>query len=212
MTLPANAKTPRKPSRTGWEQVALTPAAAASVNLSVLQVWMDLRLSADPGAVEQIYAAMAPWQWRADVSSGEVLGAAAGNSYLTQFKTLLSTGALLSLLLAGVSLLVMIIGQISERRRSLAAMSAGGVPRGVLERSLLWQNAIPVFFGVLVAVGGGIGIGALIVRLTDGAAPTLDGGFIVALAAAATALVLTVTGATLPSLRSVTKVETLRAE
>jgi hypothetical protein len=211
-TVPANAKTPVKLSRESWEDVALTPAAAASMNLSALRAEVDLRLSPDPAAQEQVYAAMAPWQWRAEVNSNEVLGTAAGDSYMAEFRTLLSAGALLALSLAGVSLLVMTIGQISERRRPLAAMSAGGVPRGVLERSLLWQNAIPMLLGVLVAMGGGIGVGLLISRMIGGPAPTLDWGFIVTLAVAAAALVLAVTAATLPSLRSVTRVETLRAE
>ncbi|MFD2418367.1 FtsX-like permease family protein [Amycolatopsis pigmentata] len=211
-TVPANATTPAKMSRENWEDVALTPAAAASMNLSALQAWVALRLSSDPGAAEQVYAAMAPWQWRADVGSSEIAGSAGGDSYMAEFKALLSTGALLALSLAGVSLLVMTIGQISERRRPLAAMSAGGVPRGVLERSLLWQNAIPMFFGVLVAVGGGIGVGLLTERMIGGPKATLDWSFIVTLALAAVVLVLAVTAATLPSLRSVTRVETLRAE
>jgi hypothetical protein len=212
VTVPANAKVPEEVTRGGEQTVTLTPAAAASVDLSELQAWVNVKLSSDPGALNEVYAAMAPWQWQADVSTSEILGHAAGASYLTELKTLLSAGALLTLSLAGVSLLVMLIGQISERRRPLAAMSAGGVPRGVLERSLLWQNAIPMFFGVLVAVGGGIGIGALVVRMTDESSAKLDWGFIAALAAAAVALVLAVTAATLPSLRSVTRVETLRAE
>jgi ABC-type antimicrobial peptide transport system permease subunit len=120
-----------------------------------------------------------PWlterslRWGVSVCTTAVI--TTGDDYLAEMVGLLSSGALLTLALAGISLLATVTGQISERRRPLAAMSAAGVPRGVLERSLLWQNAVPMLFGVLVAVVGGIGIARLLMRLMDGPPFALDG-------------------------------------
>ncbi|MEU2423296.1 FtsX-like permease family protein [Streptomyces sp. NPDC007851] len=48
---------------------------------------------------------------------------------------------------------------VATRRRGLAAQTAAGVPRGVLVRALLWETALPLAPGVVLAGGGGTAIG-----------------------------------------------------
>jgi ABC-type lipoprotein release transport system permease subunit len=123
----------------------------------------------------------------------------------------LYVGSIFTLLLAGVSLLVLALEQIRERRRPLAVLAATGVPRGVLARSLLWQVALPIALGVLVAVLTGVGLAALLVRLSDDPL-MIDWLGVGVLSAAAAALALLVTAMTLPFLRGAMRLTSLRTE
>ena len=120
-------------------------------------------------------------------------------------------GSLFTLGLAGISLLVLALEQVRERRRPLAMLSASGVARTVLARSLLWQTAVPVGFGVVAAVVTGIGLAFLVLRIT-GTSIVLDWADVGIFSALAVVLVLLVTAATLPALRSATRLSSLRTE
>jgi ABC-type lipoprotein release transport system permease subunit len=115
------------------------------------------------------------------------------------------------LAVAAMSLLMLSIEQISERRRPIAALSAAGVPIGVLARGALWQTGIPVVVGVVLAVAAGLGLTAPILRLAD-RPMIIDLPVLLALAGATVAAVLLVTGLTMPLLRQVTRLDTLRSE
>jgi len=101
--------------------------------------------------------------------------------------------------------------QIRERRRPLAALAAAGVPRTLLARSLLWQNAVPLVLAVVVADVLGCVLGALILRLVgepvvvDGAGVATYSGVAVLAAGLATVL-------TLPAVTRATRPAGLRAE
>jgi hypothetical protein len=120
-------------------------------------------------------------------------------------------GSLFTLGLAGVSLLVLALEQVRERRRPLAMLSAAGVSRAVLARSLLWQIAIPVGVGVLTAIATGIGLALLVLGLTRTSA-VVDWADVGIFSVAAVVLVLLVTAATLPALYSATRLSSLRTE
>jgi hypothetical protein len=90
-------------------------------------------------------------------------------------------------------------------------LAAAGVPRSVLARSLLWQTAVPVRLAVLVAVGTGVGLSALVIRLT-GSSLHVDWLTIGVFTAAALVLVFLVTALSLPALRSATRQTALRME
>jgi hypothetical protein len=120
-------------------------------------------------------------------------------------------GSLFTLLLAGVSLLVLALEQVRERRRSLSMQSASGVARAMLARSLLWQTAVPVGIGVVAAVATGIGLAWLVLRMTS-TPMVLDWSDIGVFCGAAVVLVLLVTAATLPALRNATRLSALRTE
>lgn len=131
-------------------------------------------------------------------------------TFLTIRRALL-LGSVFTLMLAGVSLLVLAVEQIRERRRPLAVLAASGVPTGSIARSLLWQIGVPIGLGVVVALGTGVALAALIMRLASD--PLLvDWVGVGFLAAAAVLLGLLVCLVTLPFLRSATRVESLRTE
>jgi ABC-type antimicrobial peptide transport system permease subunit len=126
-------------------------------------------------------------------------------------RTGLYAGSIFTLLLAGVSLLVLALEHIRERRRTLAMLTASGVPRGVLGRSLLWQVALPIVLGVVVALLTGIGLAALVMRLTEDPM-VVDWAGVSLLCAGAIALSLLVSAMTMPFLRNATRLSALRTE
>ncbi|MEV4311939.1 FtsX-like permease family protein [Actinocrispum sp. NPDC049592] len=123
----------------------------------------------------------------------------------------LLTGSLFTLLVASVSLLVVALEQMRERRRAIAALSATGVPTSTLVRSLLWQNAIPMFVALVLAVATGVGLGLLVFRLM-GLGFVVDWSTIGVMAATAAGLILVITTLTLPTLKSATHLNALRTE
>ncbi|WAL65297.1 hypothetical protein ORV05_31065 [Amycolatopsis cynarae] len=203
-----------RPGEKTWIGLLATPGAVRGADLPTDHLTLELRLDpAVPGALAGVRQAVSVLGWRASVSTLLNLGGLSEDSFLAALRDLLYVGAIFTLLLAGGNLLVTVTGQLTERRRPLAAMNAAGVPLGVLGRSLLWQNALPVVFGVLLAVGAGVGLAALMLRLTTRGAPFLvDGTFALVIGVVAVLLVLGVTAASLPVLRSATKLEALRAE
>ncbi|MGX7824087.1 FtsX-like permease family protein [Actinokineospora sp. 24-640] len=120
-------------------------------------------------------------------------------------------GAVFTLMLAGVSLLVLAVEHIRERRRPLAVLAASGVPTGSIARSLVWQIGVPIGLGVVVAIGTGLVLAALITRLSS-APLRIDWNGVLTMSGAAVVLGLLVCLLTLPFLRSATRVESLRTE
>ncbi|MFB9932123.1 FtsX-like permease family protein [Amycolatopsis halotolerans] len=174
-------------------------------------------LVAGPGGADALIDGVAtelrPLAWKAEVGRTDYLADFSGRDdrMLASFRAVLLTASLFVLAVAAMSLLMLSIEQISERRRPLAALSASGVPIGVLARGSLWQTAVPVVVGVVLAVGAGLGLTAPILRLAK-MPMMVDGGVLAGLAGAAVAAVLLVTALTLPLLRQVTRLDTLRSE
>jgi ABC-type antimicrobial peptide transport system permease subunit len=207
------------PSRPGAgpyldEGVLLTPGAAAKLNMPddrYTQAWV----LTDPkqiGATDEIANGLADLTWQVNVnavSSGAALNA--DQKTFVTIRSVLLAGSLFTLLLAGVSMLVLALEQVRERRRPLAVLAAAGVPRSALARSLLWQTAIPVVLAVLVAVGTGIGLAALVIRMTS-MSLRMDWSTIGIFAGAALVLVFLVTALTLPALRNAMRLSALRTE
>ena len=134
-----------------------------------------------------------------------------GQQMFVSIRNALYGGSIFTLLLAGVSLLVLALEHIRERRRPLAVLAASGVQQGVLARSLLWQVALPIALGVVVAILTGVGLAWLIVRLT-GETLAIDWAGVGLLSGGAALLAVLVTGMTLPFLRSATRLTSLRTE
>ena len=61
-------------------------------------------------------------------------------------------GATIVMALIGFSLLLTALEQLRERRRLLAVLVAFGTRRSTLSWSLLWQSAVPVALGLVVAL------------------------------------------------------------
>jgi predicted lysophospholipase L1 biosynthesis ABC-type transport system permease subunit len=192
----------------------VTPAAARGLPLPPVSQWFSL-VDVDPhkaDAIEYVRNAVAAHPLRANVSTISYEPALNDDQKtFEQIRNGLLIGSLFTLALAGISLLVLALEQVRERRRPLAMLSASGVPRGVLARSLLWQIAVPVVLGVVAAIATGIGLAALVLRLTS-TVFQLDWADVGLFSGAAAVLVLLVTAATLPALRNATRLSALRTE
>ncbi|MFI5610709.1 FtsX-like permease family protein [Amycolatopsis sp. NPDC051903] len=158
---------------------------------------------------DRVSAAVKGLTWRVETRTDAEPAAPAG--IVATIRAILLTASLFVLAVAALSLLMLAVEQITERRRALAALSASGVPLGVLARSSFAQTALPVVIGVALAVVAGTGLTLPILRAAD-IPVKLDGGLIAGMAGAAVAAVLVVTACTIPLLRQVTRVESLRAE
>jgi hypothetical protein len=199
-----------------YAPVVVTPQALAGVRYPDDQVF--LRVNVDGGVTsdttEQVRNALAGYRWRAQVwafESNEV--PPREREAFVGIRTALYAGAVFTLLLAGVSLLVLALEHIRERRRALAMLSASGVQRGVLARSLLWQVTLPIALGVVVAVGTGLGLAWLIMRLPNQPfSLDIDWAGVGLLAGGATLLSVLVSAMTLPFLRGATRLTSLRTE
>ncbi|MFD9207866.1 FtsX-like permease family protein [Streptomyces sioyaensis] len=115
------------------------------------------------------------------------------------------------LLLIGCGLLLTVLEQLRERARLLSALDALGTPRALLGRSVLWQTAVPVVMGLTLAVGWGLALGTLLVRMA-GRPPRPDWWSILALTGTAAAVVLGVTALCLPLLWRLMRPDGLRTE
>jgi hypothetical protein len=164
--------------------------------------------AADADLVEQVRNAVGQLGWNGVVYS---LGTERDGTYAL-ITNVLSVGSILVLLLAAGSLMIAAWEQLRERRRSLAALMANGVGRGVLARSLLWQMAIPVAVAVVVAVLAGLVLDWLLLTLVVHRPMVVDVPTILVLTATAAVAVLGVTAVTLPALWRTTSLEHLREE
>ena len=185
-------------------ELVVTPAAlatASDVGLTVNATLSD----AGPDLVERVRNVVG---W-----NGFVYSLGTGRDSTSALITrVLSVGSVLVLLFVAGSLLVAAWEQLRERRRSLAALAANGVGRGVLARSLVWQLAIPVAVAVLVAVPAGLVLDWLVLTFVVHRPMTADVPSIALLTATAIAAVLFVTALTLPALWRTTNLENLREE
>jgi hypothetical protein len=195
-------------------QLLVTPRAITGVRLpppveSRTLVQLDPN---QPDAIEHLRNAVAGHPLRTFVESvAPVVELDTEQKAFVNVRTGLLIGSLFTLALAGVSLLVLALEQVRERRRPLAMLSASGVPRAVLARSLLWQIAVPVGIGVVAATATGIALAALVLRITR-THVVLAWADVGVFAVAAVVLVLLVTASTLPALRSAMRLAAMRTE
>ncbi|SCG47121.1 FtsX-like permease family protein [Micromonospora echinaurantiaca] len=118
---------------------------------------------------------------------------------------------MVTLLLIAASMLVGILEQLRERRRLLAMLVAVGTRPGTLSWSVLWQTAVPVLIGLALAVVFGLGLGVVLLRMVQ--APVVIAWPVVGLSTAlGAAVVLLVTGLSLPVLRRLTRPDGIRTE
>lgn len=216
--VPANVKTverqpvvPHDPTSGSYASLLLTHGAMPAHHP---QLYSTITAQLEPGSPDvqdRVRNALAPLRWRVSVArvSRDLLSEDQA-AFLVVRNSLLG-GSIFTLLLAGVCLLVVALEQMRERRRAIAALSATGVPTRTLAKSILIQTTIPVLAGVVVAAVAGIGLSALVFPLIDEPF-TVDWLSVGFLSAAAALLVVGVTGLTLPSLRSASRLEALRSE
>ncbi|MEW1628394.1 FtsX-like permease family protein [Streptomyces sp. NPDC089173] len=125
-------------------------------------------------------------------------------------QTGLQVGASVVLLLIAASMLVSQLEQLRERRRLLSVLVAFGTRRTTLSWSVLWQTAVPVLLGLVIAVAGGLGLGATLVWKIEKSVS--DWWLFLPLTGAGAALILLVTAASMPSLWRLMRPDGLRTE
>ncbi|MFL6120192.1 ABC transporter permease [Actinophytocola sp.] len=213
-TLPSTIQKMSLPKNSAlYSSIYVTPGALKTVSLKDLTTVIALvNHNVTSDQLEQIRNAVADYRWRTYVFSyGTAPDLNASQQTYQSIRTGLYAGSVFTLMLAGVSLLVLALEHVRERRRALAVLAATGVPKAVLARSLLWQVALPIVLGVAMALITGIGLAALMVRLT-GETLSIDWPGVSLLCAGAIALSLLVSALTLPFLNSATRLTTLRTE
>ncbi|MGW2820594.1 ABC transporter permease [Streptomyces sp. NPDC001443] len=142
-----------------------------------------------------------PMTWSSTVQSGQY----------RSIRTGLSVGAACVLALIGASLLVSQLEQLRERRKLLSALVAFGTRRRTLGLSVLWQTAIPIALGLLLAMTVGLSLGAVLLRMTA-TAVRIDWASVLAMTGFGAAVVLVVTLCSLPPLLRLMRPDGLRTE
>ncbi|MFT9666652.1 ABC transporter permease [Streptomyces rhizosphaericola] len=125
-------------------------------------------------------------------------------------QTGLKVGASVVLLLIAASMLVSQVEQLRERKRLLSVLVAFGTRRTTMGWSVLWQTAVPVFLGLVIAVAGGLGLGAMLAWMI--AKSVSDWWLFLPLTGVGAGLILLVTAASMPSLWRLMRPDGLRTE
>ncbi|MEG8276760.1 ABC transporter permease [Streptomyces sp. AHA2] len=133
------------------------------------------------------------------------------NERYATIRTGLSVGAAAVLALIGASLLVSQLEQLRERRKLLSALVAFGTRRRTLGLSVLWQSAVPIGLGLLLAATVGIALGAVLLRMTA-TSVSVDWASVLSMTGIGAGVVLVVTLLSLPPLLKMTRPEGLRTE
>ncbi|MYS94173.1 MULTISPECIES: ABC transporter permease [Streptomyces] len=123
----------------------------------------------------------------------------------------LSVGAACVLALIGASLLVSQLEQLRERRKLLSALVAFGTRRRTLGLSVLWQTAIPIGLGLLLAAAVGMALGAVLLRMTS-TSVRVDWPSVLSMTGIGAGVVLVVTLLSLPPLLKLMRPDGLRTE
>ncbi|MFE7313716.1 FtsX-like permease family protein [Streptomyces sp. NPDC057555] len=132
------------------------------------------------------------------------------NAQFTGMRTWLLAGSTATLVLIAASMLVTTLEQLRERRRLLSVLVAFGTRRATLAWSVLWQTAIPVVLGLLLALTGGCALGLALLRMSG--KTTFDWSVLWAPTAIGAALVVLVTLLSLPPLWRMMRPDGLRTE
>ncbi|GAA2551591.1 MULTISPECIES: ABC transporter permease [Streptomyces] len=126
-------------------------------------------------------------------------------------RTGLFAGATAVLALIGASLLVSQLEQLRERRKLLSSLVAFGTRRRTLSLSVLWQTAIPIGLGLLLASAVGMTLGAVLLRMTA-TSVRVDWPSVLQMTGIGAAVVVVVTLLSLPPLLRMMRPDGLRTE
>ncbi|MEU3406696.1 FtsX-like permease family protein [Streptomyces sp. NPDC006670] len=189
--------------------VLVTPSAAPkdTGRSQSAQVYVQTD-EAVPDALERVRTAAFKGDPLATVSS---LRATRQDPAFAGIRAGLFLGAAAVLVLIGTSLLVTQLEQLRERRRLLSALVAFGTRRSTLGLSVLWQTALPVALGLVLAAGAGIGLGAVLMAMAR-VPVRVDWTAVLALTGAGAGLVAAVTLLTVAPLLRLMRPDGLRTE
>jgi hypothetical protein len=196
---------------TGYERggVLVTPGALPEKLAAATSA--SLFLSVDP-SVPDAYEYVRNTAARLDPASQPMTWhSIESNDRYTAIRTGLSVGAACVLALIGASLLVSQLEQVRERRKLLSALVAFGTRRRTLSLSVLWQTAIPIGLGLLLAATVGMALGAVLLRMTN-TSVRVDWPSVLAMTGIGAGVVLVVTLLSLPPLLKLMRPDGLRTE
>ncbi|MGW0537092.1 ABC transporter permease [Streptomyces sp. NPDC003032] len=210
-TLPADSRTVEARPDPGGDLhhgIYATPGAVDMAKLRGASTTAMTRIDPDvPDAEEYVRNTAAHIDPLLDVMT---LRAVERDKQYASIHTGLQIGAVATMALIAASMLVSMLEQLRERRKLLAALTAFGTHRGSMAWSVLWQTAIPVALGLGLAVVGGLGLGAVMVRMIE--KQVTDWWVFLPLTGAGAALVALVTLLSLPPLWRMMRPEGLRTE
>ncbi len=129
----------------------------------------------------------------------------------TSIRTGLFVGSAFVLALIGASLLVSQLEQLRERRKLLSALVAFGTRRHTLSLSVLWQTALPVGLGLVLATTVGVTLGVVLLKMTR-TPVTMDWASVLTMTGVGAAVVGVVTLLSLPPLLRMMRPAGLRTE
>ncbi|WP_030692791.1 FtsX-like permease family protein [Streptomyces globisporus] len=148
-----------RPDPTGMYEygVLATPSAIDTALLDEPDAQTMVRLDpAVPDAAEHVRntaAAIDPTSWVRTLKDTE------RDAAFSSVRTGILVGSTLTMLLVAASLLVATLEQLRDRKRLLSSLVAFGTRRSTLGWSVLWQTAVPILLGLVLAVAGGLGLG-----------------------------------------------------
>ncbi|MDX3516700.1 ABC transporter permease [Streptomyces scabiei] len=197
------------PLRMGTEGLLATPGALSAKTWDELSSTVYVRTDpAVPNALDEVRnAAVAvdplirTWEWESTRRLDQ----------FTDIRTGLLVGASAVLVLIGASLLVSQLEQLRERRKLLSALVAFGTRRRTLGLSVLWQTAIPITLGLVLASSVGLALGAVLMKMT-GFRVAVDWPGVLSMAGIGAGVVLLVTALSMPPLLRLMRPEGLRTE
>ncbi|WP_189931569.1 ABC transporter permease [Streptomyces sulfonofaciens] len=140
-----------------------------------------------------------------------VFAASEQSTRFSSIRTGLFVGATCVLLLIGASLLVSQLEQLRERRKLLSVLVAFGTRRRTLSLSVLWQTAVPVALGLLLAAVVGLTLGTVLLKMVD-ASVSVDWAAVGSMTGIGAAVVLAVTLLSMPPLLRMMRPDGLRTE
>ncbi|MGW2642548.1 ABC transporter permease [Streptomyces sp. NPDC001348] len=181
------------------------PAAAAGTLYQQVYLSLDRSVPDVEEYVRNTTAQLSP------LAEAMVWSAGERSARFTSIRTGLLVGAVCVLALIGASLLVSQLEQLRERKKLLSALIAFGTRRRTLSLSVLWQTAVPVALGLLLASAVGLTLGAVLLRMTD-VPVRVDWASVLSMTGAGAAVVLAVTLLSLPPLLRLMRPEGLRTE
>ncbi|MFD0370327.1 FtsX-like permease family protein [Streptomyces sp. NPDC127114] len=132
------------------------------------------------------------------------------DAQFTSVRTGILAGATLTMLLVAMSLLVTTLEQLRERKRLLSSLVAFGTRRSTLGWSVLWQTAVPITLGLVLAVAGGLALGLVLLRMIG--KQVEDWWVFLPVAGVGAALVALVTALSMPLLWRLMRADGLRTE
>ncbi|MER8090690.1 FtsX-like permease family protein [Streptomyces sp. NPDC094048] len=210
-TLPADARTvPARPDPMGQEHfgIVATVGAIDPTTLPHAQTNAQIRVDRSVEDVSEYVRNTA-----AELDPGMRIVAVNSVVRDRQYASVqrgLQVGGTATLLLIAAAMLVSQLEQLRERKRLLSVLVAFGTRRTTLGWSVLWQTAVPVLIGLAVAVAGGLGLGAVMVRMIG--KKVSDWWLFLPMAGAGAALIALVTLVSLPPLWRMMRPDGLRTE